>query len=118
MDNSLPKSIVDQFSRIGSEFQSAWENDESPRIESWLEKIDASGRGPLLKLLLESEFRIRRNRGETPNLEEYQERFPEEAEMIAALITRAPEETVSYSEARLSPQTVSSPARRLKAQGL
>ncbi len=63
-------------------FESEWKTGQ-PKIESYVADADASLRSELLQALLFTELRLRFGSGETPLIEEYQERFPDHKSLVA-----------------------------------
>jgi hypothetical protein len=65
-------------------FEEAWKAGERPRIEDFLAAAPEAERAALFRELLLLELFFRRRNGESPDLEEYQERFPDHAEQVQA----------------------------------
>ncbi len=67
-------------------FARAWKDGDCPTVETFLEKHHPAGVGvDELLDLVQQEIVSRESRGETPNVEEYQKRFPDHSEHIGAL---------------------------------
>ena len=58
------------------EFELAWIRNESPRIEAFLERVEAGKREELLRELLLAEWLWRYRSNKPPELSEYEARFP------------------------------------------
>jgi hypothetical protein len=72
-------------------FASAWRAGQRPRLEDCLGAVSEPERTALLCELLRIELTYRRQRGEAPTAAEYQQRFPEQTDAVAAVF----DETVS-----------------------
>jgi serine/threonine protein kinase len=80
---------VEQLRSINREadaFERAWRGGDAPRIEDYLAGAPESSREALLEELLLVEWELRRDRGETPTVDEYGARFPEKSRWIAAAL--------------------------------
>jgi hypothetical protein len=66
-------------------FEDAWKAGERPRIEDYLAAAAEAELAALFRELLRLELYYRRRNGESPDLEEYQERFPGHAEHVQAV---------------------------------
>ena len=66
-------------------FQSSWQSGQQQRIEEFWQVFPESLRGAALSELVPLEFSLRRAAGDTVTPEEFAERFPEHAELIAEL---------------------------------
>jgi eukaryotic-like serine/threonine-protein kinase len=92
-DEPVPLDLALRVEEIYSRFQSAWSAGRRPRIEDFLGELpEAPGRPALLAELLALELRQRRRAGETPTLEEYQERFPKNAALVDRVFREEAEE--------------------------
>src|SRR5262249_16910234 len=71
-------------------FAAAWEAGQRPRIEDYLEGYLPAGptrpRVPLLRELLRLELVFRRRGNERPDPAEYRRRFPEDGELLDAVL--------------------------------
>ena len=70
-------------------FQSLWQRGQQQRIEEFWQVFPESLRGAALSELLPLEFSLRRAAGDTVTPEEFAERFPEHAELIAELFDQS-----------------------------
>jgi hypothetical protein len=84
-DASLPLSAAGRVDECCDRFEEAWIAGRTPRIEDFLESAAEAERPALLGELVRLELEYRRQRGESPALEEYRQRFPEHADRIEAL---------------------------------
>jgi serine/threonine protein kinase/formylglycine-generating enzyme required for sulfatase activity len=82
---SLPSTVVERITCVCGEFEQVWKSEWQPRIEEYLDRTELEGRPDLLRALLATELELRRADGDTPNIEEYLDRFPDEAAMVRAL---------------------------------
>src|SRR5262249_37649564 len=73
----------------GERFEMAWENGSRPRIEDYLTRVPEPKQPGLLRHLLLIELERRLGLREKPTVEEYQARFPKDAELIKAVFREA-----------------------------
>jgi serine/threonine-protein kinase len=79
----LPIAILEQIDDRCAAFEKAWQSGDPPSIESVLaDGVSDEERDVLLAELIVLETDYRRRRGETPNKEDYLNRFPEHADQI------------------------------------
>ncbi len=83
-------------------FEDAWRTGGRSRIEDVLGAEPELTRGALFRDLLHIELAYRRKRGESPVAEDYRERFPEHAAVVADLFAQTSAVTPSKSDARSS----------------
>jgi len=88
-------------------FEAAWRGGERPALEEYLSEVDPHERSRALRELLHVELGWRRKRGETPSIEEYQERFPAEGDALqrvfAEMESTAPLEVSEAPGAQVGP---------------
>jgi tetratricopeptide (TPR) repeat protein/predicted Ser/Thr protein kinase len=75
--------------RICTQFEENWATGRRPAIAERLAEVPAEARGVLLVELLRVELAYRCRAGETPQPQEYQERFPQHSELLKAIFTTA-----------------------------
>jgi serine/threonine protein kinase len=80
----LPPAARRRIDQICDEFEAAWKADPPPRIEEYLARAAEGDRATLLYELLVVELGCRGKLGHAPTLQEYQQRFPDAANVIAA----------------------------------
>jgi serine/threonine protein kinase len=80
--NSL--GALDCIVEIADRFESAWRQGLRPRIEAFLDEGPPAHRAELLHDLLRIELELRRERGESPDVDEYAGRFPLDRELVDA----------------------------------
>jgi WD40 repeat protein len=85
--NNQSPSLLQRIDVICDRFERAWR--QRPRIEDYLAEVESDEQEPLLRELLKVELAYRVIGGEPINLEEYQQRFPLHAELVAALVKEA-----------------------------
>jgi serine/threonine protein kinase len=90
------------------EFERAWKDGAAPDIADYLQKLVESSRPKALRELLNVELELRQIRGESPTTDEYQQRFPEYANLVSEVFESAD---------RRHRETVASPPRNF-GQGL
>ncbi|MEI8020752.1 MAG: serine/threonine-protein kinase, partial [Schlesneria sp.] len=71
------------------EFDSAWQSGTRPRIESYLHQVPESDQDVVLYEMLVIELEVRLRRGESLQVAEYLERFPNHVEVIDAAFSKA-----------------------------
>jgi hypothetical protein len=101
----VPKLAPEQLhyvEEVCDQFEALWKSarcpEERPRIEEYCPATENPVKGPLLRELLKLDLAYRSEIGEMPALEEYQQRFPEFAQLIGDIYrhvilpeTRSPE---------------------------
>src|SRR5262245_30381592 len=80
-NEALPRRLQ----QVGDRFAAAWNAGRRPRIENLLLDLAEGERPLLLHQLLGVEIASRGRRGEKPTPQEYQQRFPQHAELIRAV---------------------------------
>ncbi len=83
----LPVASLEQIDSLCNEFENAWQLGQPPSIESVVERIESPAeRTALLGELLALDIDYRRKRGESPVLNDYLDRFPEQESLIERAI--------------------------------
>lgn len=83
---SLPRHATDGPNvQSRQQFIDAWQSGSSPRLEDLLSQIPSEDVQPTLLELLQWEIAWRKENGETPDLLEYLERFPEYASVVQSI---------------------------------
>jgi WD40 repeat protein len=70
---------------VADRFERAWNTGPPPRIEDYLAGAEPGLRDALLEELLRVEVELCRAAGEEPTVEEYRQRFPEQAAVVEAV---------------------------------
>jgi hypothetical protein len=70
-------ALAQRIDQVCDRFEEAWLAGRRPRLEEYLLAVSEEGRPALLRELLPLEIAYRRQGGETPQLSDYQGRFPE-----------------------------------------
>ena len=78
-DSDLPPAELD---RLCDEFDAAWRAKQSPRIEDYLARVGRPFEEWLLRHLLAIEIDYRRKAGDDVKGEDYEDRFPQHAELV------------------------------------
>jgi serine/threonine-protein kinase len=86
---SLPALLAYHINRVCDCQEAAWRAGRRPRIEDFVTLEEEPGRSVLLRELLAAELAARQRRGETPDGQEYRDRFPGDAGLIDALFAEA-----------------------------
>lgn len=73
----IPLEIERKIDELGDQFLRAWQSGARPRVEDYLDRVEAQGRGRLLEELLAEEFALRAAGGEAFDAAEYRARFPD-----------------------------------------
>jgi protein kinase-like protein len=88
---SLPPTRWEGVLVLCDRFEAAWRAGHGPRIEDYLGEAPEPDRPALLHQLVALELELRRDRGESPTLQEYRSRFPDHADLISTVFdARAP----------------------------
>jgi serine/threonine protein kinase/formylglycine-generating enzyme required for sulfatase activity/tetratricopeptide (TPR) repeat protein len=82
-DRALSASAAERVDEVCDRFERAWLAGQQPRIEAHLINTPAAEYAALLRELLAVELAYRRSEGASPSLEEYRQRFPGHAELVA-----------------------------------
>ena len=80
-------SLLKHVDEICDRYENAW-NDEKPRIEDYLCGIPESERWIILRELLLLDVALHRQSNDRPKLNEYQQRFPEYAELVEVVLRK------------------------------
>ena len=70
-------TVGQQIDRICDEFEQAWQRNDTPRIESYLDESIDEFRQELIAELVALDVNYRRKLGERPQVDQYLERFPD-----------------------------------------
>src|SRR5687767_7781711 len=85
-------------------FDSAWRQDEPPRIEDFLDRIEQDLQPRLLRSLVAKEWMHRRRLGQSQRIADYRQRFPQ----FGTVLDQVFGEWLPTSSARHSQRTVES----------
>ncbi len=117
----LPAPVLLQIDRLCNRFELAWQSGESPTIEQYLHEADKEHRAVAIEELLPIEIAYRRSAGESCEISEYSQRFPEVAATMlgnwldgATAIMRSHDDTPagqSLEQGQTSPSVRSIPQR-------
>jgi serine/threonine protein kinase len=108
--DSLPISLAKRVNEICDRFEAAWKAGQRPAIEDCIVAIPEPEQRALLGELLALEIELRRNSGDVPGPEEYEERFPQHVELIRAAFAGAPSQSVECANGgNVEPSTSSMP---------
>ncbi len=94
-DSSLPLSALERIDRVCQDFEAAWKAGTVPQIEPFLGDAVGQERVQLLKELLLLELDYHRRNAETPDITEYQSRFPQDGQLLAAVFANCAERASS-----------------------
>src|SRR5688572_15079602 len=89
MSRTWSLSQFHEINAICGEFELAWKKGTPVPVEHFLDRYTTLPRTDLLVQLLGLELRLRRDAGETPNFEQYQERFAAEESIVASVWSNA-----------------------------
>ncbi len=81
--SEIPTGDWGRIDEAAMRFERAWKDGSRPRIEDYLIEVDEPQRPRLLDELLKVEIELRRGAGEQPDPDEYVERFPAHATVVA-----------------------------------
>jgi serine/threonine protein kinase/tetratricopeptide (TPR) repeat protein len=82
---SLPPGLAVRINPVCDRFEEQWLAGAAPRLEEFLALVDEPDRPALLRELLDLELHYRCWRDERPTAEEYRQRLPKHAEVIASI---------------------------------
>jgi serine/threonine protein kinase len=86
---ALPPSLALRIENACTRFEAAWKGGQQPRIEDYLADAPEPDRSRLLRELLALELEYRHRQGETLVLDNYRQRFPDQAEVVVAVFRAA-----------------------------
>ena len=96
---------------MADQFETAWKEGKSPRLEDYLSRFPASQSNLALTSLLRVELELRHQRGESPAAGEYQARFPQQAGIVAEVLAEPlPASVVDTSRAGIVSDTMTAAA--------
>lgn len=87
-DDYLTVDEALRLDKVCDRFEAAWQAGPRPLLEDFLRDQPDPARRVLLGDLLHVDLSYRRRAGEGPSLEEYRRRFPQEAELVAAIFAQ------------------------------
>lgn len=88
----LPARLQRENDQVCDQFEAAWQTSgERPKLEGYLAQKTGAGREPLLRELLRLELEYRRRQTESPQIEEYLVRFPQDESAVRWAFRLAPE---------------------------
>ena len=113
-DSELPLEQQEEIDRLADQFEREFKAGDNPRIEDYL-KQQPDLRAHLLKELIALEIELRRAAGQQLDVEQYHQRFPDDRDIVAAVLSPSPtnEELDADSIA-----TISSPLTAKKGDDL
>jgi eukaryotic-like serine/threonine-protein kinase len=79
---AIPLTAFVEIDAACDRFEREFREGAEPDLASYLEGVDAAGRGPLFRNLLNIDLEYRMHRGGRPDIRRYRERFPEWCEVI------------------------------------
>ena len=82
-DPSDSPSFSAEIDAICDRFEAAWKGGQQPQIKDYLCQVPESARSNLFRHLLALELHYRKAGGESPDLAEYRERFPDHLAAVA-----------------------------------
>ena len=92
MDETLPLIVERHATDARERYEAAWRRGERPRIEAYLAPLDPPERAAILPELVALDAELRMERGESPTLRDYLDRFPDDAGLVGEAmegVTRA-----------------------------
>jgi WD40 repeat protein len=111
-ESDWPASLALRIEAICQRFEAAWQSGQPPALESFLQQLPQSEWSVGLRELLAVDLEYRRRQGEAPAAHDYQGRFPQHAELIAAVFS--PTCTIIAAE---SPLPWPAPGQELRSFG-
>ncbi len=98
MTPSPPAVNGQQIAELRKQFKSAWRENQSPRLEQFLEGLPKTVQGQLFVELLTWELHWLSRQNQAPDLEDYLSRFPQYREVIQHTFRRSFAESGSTVE--------------------
>jgi WD40 repeat protein/formylglycine-generating enzyme required for sulfatase activity/serine/threonine protein kinase len=95
---TLSLTELGHIDQVLTQFRAAWKSGARPRIEDFLAVASGAARAELLMRLLAEELACRSRVGETPTAEEYEHRFPADAETVRQAFSRSTSSPPERSE--------------------
>src|SRR6267378_2156462 len=92
-NHMAPEQLARRMDRVCDRFETAWKAGRRPRLERYLGKLPPTAQSELLRELLVLELEYRYQKGEKPQPQEYQLRFPQYRELIATAFSEAKQAT-------------------------
>jgi hypothetical protein len=89
MSGAVPGEQLRTIDQLCDEFEAEWKAGRRPAIETYLARGVPAGRAPLLRELLALEMECRLRKGERLTPGEYQLRFAQEADAVAAAFAKS-----------------------------
>jgi serine/threonine protein kinase len=87
---SVPPDLAPHVEPVCHAFEAAWKTGGRPRIEDYLRDTPPTARAMLFRELLRLDLAYRGRLNEPATLEEYYQRFPEEGDLIRAVVGDTP----------------------------
>ena len=75
-------SVAARIDSVCIQFEADWKENPGLRLENYLDRVPPAIRSQLFCGLLEIEFTLRQGSGETPEMAEYVQRFPDETPAV------------------------------------
>ncbi len=82
--NDLSSGALAQFDKVCDRFEEAWNQGKRPTIEAYLSLVAPEQSPILLRALMEVELDLIRQQGKQADLHHYQQRFPDQGEIVRA----------------------------------
>jgi len=89
----------------GERFEADWRSGHSPRVDAYLDGVNPSLRGRIIRELLAIEIELFSERGENPTREEYHARYPDWAEAVDSIFARGSNASEQAQDTALSART-------------
>lgn len=97
--NSPALSLAQRIDKACDRFEEEWKAGTKPRIEKYLDEVNAADQGELLRALLAVELELQFRSGTAPKSKTYLERFPRHVEIVEAVFRDFAERTTARSPA-------------------
>ena len=80
--DSVPVAVLLEINRLCVEFEQAWREGQSPRVEDFAARMPADAQFAAIRELIAQEVDLRWTAGQSAETEEYHQRFPEHAQAV------------------------------------
>ncbi len=108
---NLPIAALERIDDLCADFERRWQSDSPPAIESVIsEDISPNEREVLLAELIALDVDYRRQRGETPKMQEYLDRFPHASIAIRDALSESHKRTSAFEAPTVGQLAESFPA--------
>ena len=105
-DGDSPNKLAQamRIDLVCQEFEQAWRGGKPQRIEQCLHNVPEADRTVILSELVTLEIELRLEGTETPKIDEFRKRFPNDLDLIESVFSDYPELSDESPASRINPQ--------------